>query len=151
MKLHTIGYSGKTAQEFFELLKKNKIECLVDIRIYPNHDGAQYASKRDLPYLLKEIADCDYDYRIELAPTPKLLDDIHKDGDWDKYVAGYTQLMEEREIPFTLDKEFFEKQACCLLCFEATAEQCHRRLVAELWAAQIPELTVVHLKRENAL
>jgi hypothetical protein len=31
------------------------------------------------------------------------------------------------------------------LCAETTAEQCHRRLVAEYWAQQIPELTIVHL------
>ncbi len=145
MKLYTIGYSGKTAEEFFELLNKNNIERLIDIRIYPNHDGAQFASKRDLPYLLKEIADCDYSYLIELAPSPKLLDDIHKDGDWEKYVAGYTQLMEDRNIPFSLDDRLFQNQVCCLLCFEPTAEQCHRRLAAERIQNYWEDVEVIHL------
>lgn len=145
MKIYTIGYSGKTAQEFFDLLRKNKIDHLIDIRIYPNHDGAQYASKRDLPYLLENIIGCDYSYLIDLAPTTTLLDDIHEDGDWEKYVAGYTQLMEDRNIPFSLDKELFQKQMCCLLCFEPTADQCHRRLAAERIQAHWKDVKVIHL------
>lgn len=145
MKLFTIGYEDKNAQEFFEILKEHKIECLVDIRIYPDHDGAKYANKRDLPYLLKELVNCDYVYNIQLAPTPKLLDDIHQDGDWEKYVRGYTKLMEERDIPQSLDRDLFEKQACCLLCFEATADQCHRRLAAERIREYWEDVEIIHL------
>jgi hypothetical protein len=35
--------------------------------------------------------------------------------------------------------------APCLLCAEQTPEQCHRRLVAEYWAQQIPGTKIVHL------
>jgi len=145
LKIYTIGYSGKTAQEFFDQLKNNKIERLIDIRIYPNHDGAQYASKRDLPYFLKEIVGCDYSYLIDLAPTTKLLDDIHADGDWEKYVAGYTQLMKDRNIPFSLEKNLFQNQTCCLLCFEPTAEQCHRRLAAERIQNYWKDVELIHI------
>ena len=36
-------------------------------------------------------------------------------------------------------------KAPCLLCSEATAVQCHRRLVAEYWAQELPPLEIVHL------
>ena len=145
MHLYTIGYSEKTAQEFFELLKLNHIDCLVDIRIYPDHEGAMYASKRDLPYLLKELAGCDYTYMGSLAPTPKLLEDVHKDNDHDKYARGFAKIMAEGKIPHSLDREFFEKQTCCLLCFEATAEFCHRRLVAEQMQKYLEGMEIIHL------
>lgn len=32
MKLFTIGFTQKSAQTFFDLLEKNGVECLVDIR-----------------------------------------------------------------------------------------------------------------------
>ena len=35
-------------------------------------------------------------------------------------------------------------RAPCLLCAEPTADQCHRRLVAEYVAAHVHELTVIH-------
>ena len=145
MKLYTIGYDGKSAQDFFEALKTNQIECLVDIRILPDHDGAMYARKRDLPYLLKEIVGCDYAYMKNLAPTLQLLEDVHQDNDFAKYAQGFTKILDEREIPSSLDREFFEKQACCLLCFEAKSEFCHRRLVAERLHKQWEGVEIIHL------
>ena len=145
MKLYTIGFSGKTAQQFFEILKKNKIGCLLDIRIYPNSDDAGFCNQTDLPYFLEEITNCDYRYCLELAPTEKLLNDHHQAPDWEKYVVGFTQLMEERKIPFSLDREFFERQTCCLLCFEPTAEFCHRRLVSERIQEHWKDVEIIHL------
>jgi uncharacterized protein (DUF488 family) len=145
MKLYTIGYEGKSAQEFFEPLRTNQVECLVDIRIIPNHDDAMYASKRDLPYLLKEIVGCDYAYKDNLAPTLKLLEDVHADHDFDKYARGFAKIMEERDIPNSLEREFFEKQTCCLLCFEAKSEFCHRRLVTNLFQKHWQGIELTHL------
>jgi uncharacterized protein (DUF488 family) len=145
MKLYTIGYEGKNAQDFFEQLKANHIDCLVDIRILPNHDDAMYASKRDLPYLLKEIVGCDYAYMDNLAPTLTLLEDVHADHDFTKYTRGFAKIMEERDIPNSLDKGFFENQVCCLLCFEAKSEFCHRRLVSDILQKHWEGVEVIHL------
>jgi len=145
LKLYTIGFSGKTAQQFFEILKKNKIGCLLDIRIYPNSGDAGFCNQTDLPYFLEEIANCGNRYCPELAPTEKLLNDHHQTPDWEKYVVGFTQLMEERKIPFSLDREFFERQTCCLLCFEPTPEFCHRRLVSERIQEHWKDVEIIHL------
>ena len=145
MKLYTIGLSGKTAQQFFEILKKNKVDSLLDIRIYPNSDDAGFCNQVNLPYLLEEIANCRYKYCPVLAPTEQLLDNYHLDPDWEKYVKRFTLLMEERKIPFSLDREFFEKHICCLLCFEPTAEFCHRRLVSERIQEHWKDVKIVHL------
>ena len=145
MKLYTIGYEGKTAEEFFEALKKNEVENLVDIRILPNHDDAMYASKRDLPYLLKNIVGCNYTYMDNLAPTLQLLEEVHADHDFDKYTRGFSKIMKERDIPNSLDRDFFEKQTCCLLCFEAESEFCHRRLVTNLLQKYWQGIALTHL------
>jgi len=145
LKLYTIGLSGKTAQQFFEILKKNKVDSLLDIRIYPNSDDAGFCNQVNLPYFLEEIANCRYKYCPVLAPTEQLLDNYHLDPDWEKYVKRFTLLMEERKIPFSLDREFFEKHICCLLCFEPTAEFCHRRLVSERIQEHWKDVKIVHL------
>lgn len=130
MELFTIGYEGKSSEEFFGLIKSNHIDCLVDIRIYPNSTDAGFASQRNLPYLLREIADCKYRYMKNLAPTEFILDDYHKNPDKELYVERFTKLMDERGIPNALDRAFFEKNTCCLLCFEASHLYCHRTLIA---------------------
>lgn len=33
MKIFTIGYTQKSAEEFFDLLMANKVECLIDVRL----------------------------------------------------------------------------------------------------------------------
>ena len=132
MQLFTIGFTQKTAREFFNLLKANGVRRLVDIRINPGGQLSGFAKQEDLPYFLSELAEgCQYVHRPELAPTKELLKDYRADGDWPRYVTRFEQLMDERDIPATLDKADFEAAPACLLCSEATPEQCHRRLVAE--------------------
>ena len=145
MKLFTIGFSGKTALQFFEILKKNKIDCLCDIRIYPSSDDAGFCNQTNLPYFLEEIANCQYKYCPELAPTKQLLDTYHLKPDWEKYVKQFIQLMKKRKIPSSLDRKFFEVRNCCLLCFEPTPEFCHRRLVAERMQKHWKDMEIIHL------
>lgn len=146
MKLYTIGFTKKCAEKFFELLRRNGVQRLVDVRLNPGGQLSAFARKEDLPYFLDRLADgCDYVHLPELAPTKEILKDYRKDGDWARYVARFERLMEERDMPDQLDRSTFESADCCLLCSEATPEQCHRRLVAERIAARWPEVNIVHL------
>ena len=146
MKLYTIGFTQKSAQQFFDLLRLHHIQRQVDIRIRPQGQLSGFARKDDLPYFLDRLADgCQYIHLPELAPTPEILDDYRKDGDWSRYVARFEALMDERDIPGILDQASFDRAASCLLCSEATPEHCHRRLVAERLAHHWPDLEIIHL------
>lgn len=146
MKLYTIGFTQKTARQFFELIRQNNIQCLVDIRLRPSGQLAGFARKEDLPYFLEALADgCAYVHLPELAPTREILDSYRSGGEWADYVKQFEALMDERGIPDQLDRSLFENAACCLLCSEATPEQCHRRLVAERLQLHWPGVEVIHL------
>jgi uncharacterized protein (DUF488 family) len=146
MKLYTIGFTQKSAQEFFETLRNHRVQVLLDIRLRPSGQLAGFAKQEDLPYFLGLLADgCQYLHLPELAPTKEILDGYRADHDWPKYAAHFEALMDERDIPRALDQALFEKHDCCLLCSEAQPEKCHRRLVAERLAAAWPNLEVIHL------
>jgi uncharacterized protein (DUF488 family) len=146
MKIYTIGFTQKTAQQFFELLHRNGVRRLVDIRINPGGQLSGFAKQDDLPYFLRELAGgCEYIYLPLLAPTKEILKDYRANDDWDRYVQRFEQLMDERNVPHILNRSDFETLPSCLLCSEATPEQCHRRLVAERLAAHWPEVEIVHL------
>lgn len=146
MKIYTIGFTQKSAETFFERLRQNGIQMLVDIRINPRGQLAGFARQENLPYFLRQLAEgCHYVHRPELAPTKEILKGYRADGDWPRYVACFEALMDERHIPAALRPEDFESQVCCLLCSEATPEQCHRRLVAERIAAGWGDVEIVHL------
>lgn len=53
--LNTIGFTKKSAEQFFTLLKKNKVKKLVDVRISNGSQLAGFAKGRDLEYFTREL------------------------------------------------------------------------------------------------
>lgn len=146
MKLYTIGFTQKRAETFFELLRRNGVQRLIDIRVSPEGQLAGFARKNDLPYFLDRLAaGCQYVHLPELAPTKDILKEYRAGGDWARYVERFETLMDARRIPAALPRDEFEAQVSCLLCSEATPEKCHRRLVAERLAAHWPNVEIIHL------
>ena len=75
--LFNIGFTQKTAKEFFGIIKNNKIDCIVDVRLNPNGQLSRFAFEKDLPFFLSELANgCKYKHRIDLAPTKELLKEV---------------------------------------------------------------------------
>jgi uncharacterized protein (DUF488 family) len=146
MKLYTIGFTQKTAEEFFTILKVNHIQRLVDIRLRPEGQLAGFAKKADLPYFLFNLVNgCQYVHLPQYAPDKDLLDGYHADHNWPGYVARFESLMDSRGLPAMLDRVGFENSASCLLCSEADPQKCHRRLVAERMAVTWPDVEIIHL------
>lgn len=146
MKVFTIGFTQKRAEEFFELLRANGVKRLVDIRLNPGGQLSGFAKQEDLPYFLQRLADgCQYVHLPELAPTKEIRDDYRREADWERYVTRFEALMDERQIPNKLERQDFEMLDACLLCSEASPERCHRRLVAERLKAHWSDVEIIHL------
>lgn len=146
MKIYTIGFTQKSAEEFFTRLSSHNVQYLIDIRINPQGQLSGFARQEDLPYFLKHLANgCRYEYMPSMAPTKEIMHDYRNDHDWEKYCERFEALMDERQIPASLDLSMFENFVTCLLCSEATPEKCHRRLVAERLAKQWEGVEIIHL------
>jgi uncharacterized protein (DUF488 family) len=146
MKLYTIGFTQKSAETFFGLLRQNGIQLLVDIRLKPDGQLAGFAKRADLPYFLHHLADgCQYLHFPRLAPTKEILETYRSNKDWATYEKQFIALMDERNIPASLDRSVFEKQVTCLLCSEASPQHCHRRFVAERLARSWGDVEIIHL------
>jgi len=132
MKIFTIGFTKKSLEEFVKLLKDNKIQVLIDIRLRNTGQLAGFAKDKDLKFILNNFG-IEYRHVKDLAPTSDLLDDYkNRKIDWEEYRTRFDKLMEERKGREILLKELEGGKTACLLCSEEKAEQCHRRLVAEL-------------------
>jgi uncharacterized protein (DUF488 family) len=146
MLLYTIGFTQKRAEEFFGLLRHNKINRLVDIRLNPGGQLSGFAKQEDLPYFLSELAaGCQYIHIPELAPTKELLKDYRAGLDWGQYVERFEKLMDERGIPENLNKYDFETSHSCLLCSEPAPEHCHRGLIAQQLKSRWGDVEIIHL------
>jgi uncharacterized protein (DUF488 family) len=145
LKLYTIGFTQKTARQFFSLLEKNGVQCLVDIRLHPDGQLAGFTKKEDLRYFLKQLINCDYRHIESLAPTDEILKAYRSDKNWGKYEIAFQSLLDKRGIPEILDRTLFEEKICCLLCSEPTPDHCHRRLVAERLAYHWSSIEIIHI------
>lgn len=149
MKLFTIGFTKKSAKEFFDLLKSNNIKKIIDIRLNNSSQLAGFTKGNDLKYFLKVICNIDYEHDISLAPTQEILDGYKKKKiNWDQYEQLFKNLLIVRNsidcINYKTKKDY---DNLCLLCSELSPKNCHRRLVAEYIKENNLELNIqiIHL------
>ncbi len=144
MKLFTIGFTKKNAEQFFSKLKQPGLVRLIDIRLNNVSQLAGFTKKSDLEYFLRVINGVEYRHVPLLAPTKVILDGYKKNGgDWSVYERQFRALMAERRVEIKLPKDLMD--GGCLLCSESTPEQCHRRLVAEYLQSHWDGMEVIHL------
>lgn len=138
IKLFNIGFTQKTAKEFFGTLKTNKIDCLVDVRLNPNGQLSRFAFEKDLPFFLSELANgCKYKHRIDLAPTKELLQEVRDKScpmskDYKLFEIAYKKQLESKSNISNFIEEFGKYENVVLLCSEPTNEKCHRRVLSDL-------------------
>lgn len=145
MKLFTIGFTQKSAKHFFQFIKENKIEILIDIRLNNVSQLAGFAKGEDLKYFLKELCNCSYEHNVCFAPTKELLDGYRKkDVSWNQYEAIFKDLIKKRKMIEIFKEKYSKYQRVCLLCSEPEPEKCHRRLLAEAIKDNDKGVEVIH-------
>lgn len=144
IKLYTIGFTGKPAEKFFNLLRNAGVKKIVDTRINNVSQLAGFAKGADLKFFAKEIGNMSYEHNINLAPTKELLSSYRdKQMTWQKYEEEYLNLLDKRRIAQKIEIEKLHEN--CLLCSEHTPEKCHRRLLAEYLNHVKGGIEIVHL------
>jgi len=143
--LFTIGTKGRRLAEFIGLLREHGVDAIIDVRLKNTSHLAGYTKRDDLAFLLQEGFGIAYEHHPKLAPTAEIRSAYTKTGNWEAYEAAFADLLIERDI-WGIGREILGRyRAPCLLCSEATADRCHRRLVAEHWADHDPAMTIHHL------
>jgi len=144
IRLFTIGFTKKTAERFFSLLKDAGVKTVLDVRLNNSSQLAGFAKKDDLQFFLKAVCNIEYRHLPELAPTKEILDAYKASKkNWALYEARFLDLMKQRQVEQVLTPEMLSD--ACLLCSEHETQFCHRRLVSECLQKHHPEITVVHL------
>ncbi len=145
MKVFTIGFTKKSASQFFDLLCKSGVKRVVDVRLGNESQLAGFAKKKDLSWFLGKICSMEYIHEPNLAPTREILDDYKKRrGDWNTYETRFLDLMRQRRIEKTVSREVLADS--CLLCSENKPHHCHRRLVAEYLKQHWGDVEIIHLE-----
>jgi uncharacterized protein (DUF488 family) len=146
MKVLTIGFTQKSAERFFTLLKNSGTKRVVDVRLNNVSQLAGFAKRDDLRFFLNSLYGIEYVHVSELAPKKEMLKAYQdKKITWLQYETEFLNLMVQRRIEAVVDKSIIDDG--CLLCSEDKPHHCHRRLVAEYLKSHWPDeqLEIKHL------
>jgi uncharacterized protein (DUF488 family) len=144
MRICTIGFTEKGAEEFFARLRKAGVKRVLDVRLNNTGQLAGFSKRDDLKFFAKEILGAEYLHLPLLAPTQEMLDEYKKEKrGWEVYENKFLDLMKERQIEKNVEREVLEDG--CLLCSEDKPHQCHRRLVAEYLRDRWGAVEIEHL------
>lgn len=99
MKIFTIGFTKKTAEQFFRLLDRPDLKRIVDIRLNNSSQLAAFTKSADLSFFLSRILGKGYVHLPELAPHAEMLK-AYRDGsgDWEAYEREFLGLMSARRV-----------------------------------------------------
>src|SRR3989338_8479056 len=134
MELWTIGHSTRTFDTFVDILRKHRIETVVDVRQFPDSKRMPWFRQEFLKLMLPK-------YRISYAWLGKTLGWYRKGGyaahtKTKEFAAGLQQLA---------DIALVSKAA--VMCAESEFFRCHRRYIADAFAAN--SWTVTHIYDET--
>jgi len=144
IRLFTIGFTKKTAEKFFGLLRDARVTRVIDTRLNRKSQLAGFAKEQDLKFLVPTVCNADYVVEPTLAPTDDILSAYKKRTmGWEQYSEEFLRLLESRQIENKLGRSLFD--GACLLCSEDKPHHCHRRLVAEYLKQRWGDIEIHHL------
>lgn len=141
-EVYTIGYGGRTCEEFVALLKQYKILLLVDVRTVPYSGYYEDFRKEALSRKLKEN-DIAYEWLKSLGGRPddrdcfvdgKLNAARCEERDW--YQHGIKHL-----------KALARERRVAIMCSEKDPRNCHRSYVVGATLAKDVAFAVVHIDK----
>lgn len=142
--LATIGYEGASMQSFLRALTEAKVELLVDIRAVASSRRPGFSKNA----LADNLRGAGIDYlQLRGLGTPaegRAAVRAGRPAEMERIYAEHLQTAEAQDQLATLVEVVRGGKRACLLCYEADASHCHRRLVADAVAAELP-IHIVHL------
>lgn len=130
-EVYTIGYEGKSIEEFANILKDNNIDTLFDVREYPLSRKRGF-SKNKLAQHLKQRG-INYQSVRALGSPKELRDELKRSWNYQEFFRSYENWLKTQPEPFEDLKSVFLKNCdknYCLMCYEKNALECHRTVIA---------------------
>ena len=129
-RLSTIGYEGKTVDEFLAELAEGQVELVIDVRAVAASRRPGF-SKTAIAAALRERG-IGY-LHLRALGTPKAGREAARKGRIAEMREIFETQLETPEAELALEQADAAAREChaALLCFEAEARGCHRAVVAE--------------------
>ncbi|MFC1465351.1 MAG: DUF488 family protein [Candidatus Brachytrichaceae bacterium NZ_4S206] len=148
MYVFTLGYQGLSLERFVGILEEHHVDILIDVRDYPYSRKPGF-SQVSLQHSL-ESRGIRY-FHVKALGAPKSIRDAYRrSADWTRYSTDYKKYLSSQMRDLVQVMRLATSKICCLMCFEANPNQCHRLYVAaELERLSSGKLQVIHLTGQD--
>lgn len=92
--LYTIGFTKKTAKEFFELLRNAGVRKVVDVRENRTGQLQGFARFPDIEFFLQRVVGATYEHQPLFAPSPEIRKTYSATRNWAEDEKSFCALME---------------------------------------------------------
>jgi uncharacterized protein (DUF488 family) len=124
----TIGYEGRTPDQFVADLKAAGVEQVVDVRELPL-SRKQGFSKSSLAALLRAHGIA-YVGERRLGAPREARHRLREGGAWEPFANAYLAHLDEQAVALAAVEDLARSRPTALLCYERDALACHRGLLA---------------------
>lgn len=141
--LYTIGYQGRSSDEFLNKLKQHGITALIDIRGTPHSRKPGFSMK----HLAEMAAENSMEYHSfqSLGSPPALRKKLRQNANQNEFMKAFMEHLASQQPDLHGVANISSNTRCCLLCYERDADSCHRKIVASEIAKLNKEMSVIHL------
>jgi uncharacterized protein (DUF488 family) len=128
--LFTIGYEGLSVESYLNILIKNNIRLLCDVRNNPLSRKFGF-SKSSLSHFLSNVG-IEYVHIPELGIISDKRKTLETKEDYEALFAAYEKTLPKKTVPLETLYTLFEKNnRIALTCFEHDSEYCHRHVIRD--------------------
>lgn len=125
--LTTIGYEGASLTAFLATLKAARVTLLIDVRELPSSRRKGF-SKTPLSQALSK-AGIGYQHERALGAPRQIRHKLREDGDLKRYFADFRAYLATQDTLLDQLARTLSGRVA-LMCFERSATECHRSVVA---------------------
>ena len=143
--LFTIGYEGRSIDDYMNLLIKNNVQVLCDVR--KNPISRKYGfSKKSLQKIAENLG-IKYFHIPELGISSHLRQSLNSEIDYKKLFSLYkkTTLDVQKEELIKIVNQLNYKKRIVLTCFESDPSFCHRHCISSSLKQLNSDLNIKHL------
>jgi uncharacterized protein (DUF488 family) len=137
MTLYTIGHSTRSAEELIELLRRNGVRQLVDVRAFPGSRRHPHFGREALQASLT-AAGITYVHSPELGGRRRPRPDAAPTAWREPGFAAYADYMTTAEFARAIDQLLVRASAqpTTIMCSEAVPWRCHRSMISDAVVAR---------------
>ncbi|NTA40197.1 DUF488 family protein [Agrobacterium salinitolerans] len=153
LPFYTIGHSNRSTEEFVQLLRPPRVECVIDVRKMPmSRSNPQFNSDALAASLQHSQIGSRHIAALGGLRAKQRSEEVELNSFWEnKSFHNYADyaLSDAFRQGMSVLVEEGKRQVCAIMCSEAVWWRCHRRLIADNLIAR--DETVFHILGDHRI